>query len=68
MARTVVRRSALDKAWDMVLADFPVELHPHLRRYVETRNAANEARGALTLAKAGHGIEWYVIDRALTGI
>jgi hypothetical protein len=68
MARTVVRRGALDKAWDTVLADFPVEMWPAIRKYVETRRAANEARSELTMAKMPYRIEWYDIDRKLAGL
>jgi hypothetical protein len=38
--------------WDIALAELPPELHPAIRRYHETRNAANEARGDLAVAKA----------------
>jgi hypothetical protein len=59
--RRVVRRRTLDAAWDRVLADFPPELHPHLRRYAE-------ARGELTMAEIPHKIEWWKIDKALAGL
>jgi hypothetical protein len=67
MSRRVVRHGVLDSVWDTVPARFPPELHPHLRRYVETRNAANEARSALTMAKIPHRIEWWRIDEAVRG-
>jgi hypothetical protein len=53
---------------DAVLADFPVELRPHIRRYYEARNAANEACGPLRLAKVLHRIDWWKIDRALRAL
>ncbi len=64
-ARTVVRPGALDKAWDTVLADFPVQLRPHMRRYTESRRVLFEAKDALGLAKIPHRIDWDRIDTAL---
>lgn len=64
----MVRRAALDVAWETALSGFPVELHAYIRRYAEAREAANDARGALTVAKARHNVDWWKIDRALQGL
>jgi hypothetical protein len=63
-----VRRGALDEAWDVVLADFPVEMWPAIRRYVAARREYAEARGDLTTAKIPYRIEWYELERKLTGL
>lgn len=68
MARRVVRRGAVDSAWDTVLADFPPELHPYMRQYVETRRAHTDAKNALENAKVSHRIRWEAIDLALGGL
>jgi hypothetical protein len=67
LVRGVVRRSALDTSWDIALADFPPELHPHIPRYYEARRAEQQARGALTVAKARHRIDSWKTDRRCKG-
>jgi hypothetical protein len=64
--RRAPRQPALDRAWSVVLANFPPELHAPIRTYVEAQQAANKARSDLTTAKMYHPeIKWYVIDQAV---
>lgn len=73
--RRVVRRArpALDDAWSTVLADLDPRLHAPIRQYIETMDAANEARGAadraasaLSIELSRCGVRWRTIDALVT--
>jgi len=63
--RRVVRRArpTLDKAYDVVLADFPIEIRPAIRQYAETMRAEFDARSALSTQMTSHGLRWYQVDQ-----
>jgi hypothetical protein len=60
--RVVHRRSALDKAYDAVLADLPVEIRPAVRAYAEAKRAEYDARSALSTELTRHGLRWMPVD------
>jgi len=60
MARRVVRRGALDKAYDTLLAELPVEARPAMRAWVEARSAEWAARCELenAMIRSAGGYDW----------
>jgi hypothetical protein len=63
VVRRRARSAALDQAWDTVLRDFPVELHPLIRAYWENLQQGQRIRSDLSSAmtRAG-GVRWWQID------
>ena len=64
-ARRTTRRSALDKAYDIALADIPPEIRPLLAAYAENMRQGQEIRSALSnaMARSG-GVKWLTVDAA----
>jgi hypothetical protein len=64
MARRVIRRSTLDRAYSTVLADIPPEMHQTVRAYAENMRAGQEIRSELTSMMTRHGVKWWQVDDA----
>ena len=62
--RRVVRRSAIDKAYDVLLADVSPAVRPALIKYAEAQAAFIRARDDLTLAKIHYPeLRWSLLDQ-----
>jgi hypothetical protein len=62
----VVRRRAqptLDRAYEIVLAEMPVELRPLIIRYVDNMREGIEIRSALTTAMTRANLRWTTVDQ-----
>jgi hypothetical protein len=62
----VVRRRAqptLDRAYEIVLAEMPVELSPLIIRYVDNMREGIEIRSTLTTAMTRANLRWTTVDQ-----
>lgn len=64
--RVVRRRSTLDRAYSAVLGDMPDELREPVCNYIETMNAATEARSELTMALSKTKVRWADVNKITT--
>ncbi len=68
--RRVVRRArpTLEQAWDVVLAELPIELRPLVRRYAENMREGQQIRAELGTAMTRNGTRWLDVDRLVQSL